>query len=130
MPLPAEHISRLREQLNEHEERASFLREQLNLLQRELHAHELLLRLGRDHRVLSLLNRFYDDRDQVREASPNLVSYARAQGLTLPEDLRFLVRGGESVTVEAIYSDDVFGFRASWDSGKGFSSDRLHGRGG
>jgi hypothetical protein len=126
MPLPEHHLIGLQEQLQFHEERLNFLQVQAHAMEREIRAHEIILGLARQERILALLGEFADSPEAAERASRDPLSYARQRGVELPDGLQVSVdMAEEHVLVQVTYTDDVYPFVGVWDRSHGFSLQRL-----
>ena len=126
MPLPKNQIDELQEQLHFHKERLNFLRVQASAMEREIRAHEAILALAGQERILAFLGELADSARAVKAASPDPLSYARQRGVVLPDGIQLSIDiADEDVTVRVTYTDEVYPFVAAWDRSHGFSLQRL-----
>jgi hypothetical protein len=126
MPLPERHLIQLRELLRDHEERLAFLRGQVSEISREIRAHELILSLGQNVTILSVLGDFMESPDAAVEASQDPTTYARQRGIELPEGIEVSIFTDETDVIVSVTSHDdgTHPFVALWHRRDGFSLQR------
>jgi hypothetical protein len=124
MPLPEEQVRALRVELDRHEKTVSRIRKSIADLQAELVVHETLLGLGRNPKLIGVLNEMHDHPERAgRVANP--VAYLTDKGVTLPSGTRVIVTKSDShsVLADADFKQGPIDYRVQWDSAKGFSVD-------
>jgi hypothetical protein len=102
MPIPAEHRRQLQHTLGIHERL-------LNRAIRDQRLHELSLRLGRDPRVLAVLDEFSDNRELFRAAARDPRRFAQEREIDLPSDVNVVFREKGPAMPQAWF----VGFRSS-----------------
>jgi hypothetical protein len=120
MPIPADQLERLQEGLAEHVERAESLRRHIADMEAEAEAHEAIVRVGQDERLLEALGELYDDPELAKRISEDPDGYAREKGIELPPGAEIRVAGDGS-RAGAHIQHGPFGFELVWDRRRGFS---------
>ena len=83
MPIPTEHRRQLEQRLRVHERF-------LNRTRRGLRLHETVERLGRDPRVLAVLDEFSEDRERFRIAARNPRRFAQERAIDIPPEVNMM----------------------------------------
>lgn len=94
---------------------------QLELIGREIKAHELLLQFGQNKRLLDALGELADNREIALEAAANPRAFASSRGVELPPnlDVEVVVRP-ETVEIRATHFDELAPTVILWNE-NGFS---------
>jgi hypothetical protein len=114
MPIPQRHLRRLEDDLASRARWLHTLHRTISSLEDEARAHELILALGRDGRVLGLLHEFADGAD-VGDALRGSLSRLGARA----EDPAPLLLADEQ-RVEARFTCGSVRFGLTWSSQSGF----------
>jgi hypothetical protein len=127
MPIPDEQKRRLQIDLVGHERRLSFLRQQIERLEKEAAVHEVLLGLGRDKRLSELMNELYDHPELAAEIARQPARYIEGRGIKLPHGAEIIVveASAGDTALEAHFKQQGYAYKVAWSRNKGFSSDRL-----
>jgi hypothetical protein len=121
MSIPASHLRKLRKDLEGHAKRLDHLREQISRLAEEASAHESILKIGRDERVLKAVNDLTDP-NVASEMKRDQKSFLRQRGLGLPEGSEVDVRRkADRTTVSVQLTQGPWKYSCVWDSEDGFS---------
>lgn len=129
MPLPSEHVRRLEHDLRIHERRLAFLHGEVDRLTSEAAAHELILQLGRDLRVLGFVEDIQSLMEDTGEGLDEMLLSLRAEPEAVLGRASVELPAGWSVRVDDLDDRLVVGidFTASsrrlscqWDSVDGF----------
>jgi hypothetical protein len=97
------------------------LENQLELIGREIKAHDLLLEFGRNRRLVDALGELVDSREIALEAAANPRAFASSRGVELPPNLEVdVIVRPEAVEVRATYFDELAPAVILWDE-TGFS---------
>lgn len=129
MPLPLQHVHSLRRDLRIHERRLAFLHDQVDRLGREAVAHELILQLGRDPRVLALVEEIHSQMDDSGGVRDEMLQSLRNEPEAILGRSGVELPAGSTVRIECVGDRVVVGvdFIASsrrlsceWDSADGF----------
>jgi hypothetical protein len=83
MPLPEEHLDRLRESVKSHEQRLAELRDTIRVAEEEAAVHEALLELARNQGLIEAVAQLHDDPHSNFAQDP--LSHCREQKIPLPE---------------------------------------------
>jgi hypothetical protein len=122
MPLPRRHIERMHKELRDHEERLSYLRDQISRLSEEAAAHETIIRLGRDERLIGMLGDIYDDESLVIELTDNADKFLHQKGIQLPARAQLEVSTRDKHTILSLrFAEDRWSYSCVWDPANGFS---------
>lgn len=122
MPLPPEHLSRLAEDLKNHERRLEELRESIRLQQDEIAVHETVLKLGQDKRLLDALNELYDTPATAKALRSNAKEHFRSKGVPFPDnaDLRVVDDAPDRIALEAELQQGAYRYKVTWSRSDGF----------
>ena len=122
MPIPDEHLNRLRSDLGRHEQELLRLREQQVRLNTEVSVHQTIIALGRDGRVLAFLDELVDNPDDIL---PRLLDDQKAVlesfDLRLPDWLTVTVSSEPTMCVRANFSVNGTRFYMQWHEKSGFA---------
>jgi hypothetical protein len=124
MPLPDEQARALKAELDNHERNISKIRKSIQNLQAELLVHETLLAMGRNPKLIEVLNDMYDHPELAGKVA-DLASYLADKNITLPPGTTISVIKSDSHSIvgEAHFKLGGFDYKGQWDSNKGFSVD-------
>jgi hypothetical protein len=123
MPIKAQQLQRLDRDLKVHESTVSNLRKQISLLEEQLAAHEWIIRIGRDEKVLAILNGLADNPESARSMEGRELEVVRSHDIQLPEGATVRITSDSaSVTIFLDATDRKFPFTLTWHSAEGFSS--------
>lgn len=129
MPLPSEHIRRFEHDLRIHERRLAFLRNEVDRFTGEAEARELILQLGRDLRVLGLVQDIQSLMDDTGEGLDAMVMSLRAEPEAVLGRASVELPAGWSVRIDDLDDRLVVGIdltvsswrlSCEWDSIGGF----------
>jgi hypothetical protein len=122
MSLPRSHLRRLEQDLRVHEDRAGHLRQQIGLLEQEAAAHERIVRLGRDGRILAALGELSADPDLVDRLSADPAAFVHERSIELPAGARVEALRDEGRTTVSVQLEDAGrSYSCVWDSADGFA---------
>jgi len=120
LPIPPEHLERLEAQLSEHESWLQTLQLQIEALEAESSAHELMLRLGRDPELLRALDELHDQPDLGKRIAKDPRAFFEKRGIELPDGAAVRVRTDpERSAVEARF-DNPLDYGVGWSRTDGF----------
>lgn len=127
MAIPQGQISKLKAALRDHESRREQLKVEEKSLQREIRAHDAILSLGRNRKIVVALNELVDEPELIDELKRNPAAYARERGITLPRGTVVKASGSDSdaLVVEAVLKVDDRRFSVRYDSEDGFTAKQL-----
>ena len=126
MPLPEDQVRALSVELANHDKSVSRIKKSIVNLQAELAVHQTLIGLGRNPRLLEVLNDMCDHPELAgKVADP--VAYLADKSIDLPPGTTVIVTksDSDSVVAEAHFKQGGFDYRVEWDSKKGFVVDAV-----
>lgn len=123
MSLPPSQLRRLNRDLRVHQTRLSHLTAQIERLAEEAGAHETIVSLGRDPRVLDALAAIHRDPPRSGDLEGTTPEeYLRAKGVELPDGSRVsLSADGRRTRIALHLTHGRRDFACVWDSEEGFS---------
>jgi hypothetical protein len=123
VPLPKQHLDRLKKELTGHDRRASELKESLLLQQEEVRVHETVVRLGRDTKLLAALGELHDDPLLAGKIQGDPLKHFESKGVALPQGAEVVVADASpgSTRVEARLTQGPYRYKVSWARAKGFT---------
>jgi hypothetical protein len=121
--IPAEHLNRLEEKLSGHESWLRTLRRQIEGLEAEAAAHEMMLRLGRDRKLRQILDELHDQPKLVRRIAEDPRAFLNEREIELPEGavVTVTIDAGGPV-IEARFCNVYVEYGVGWSRTKGFYS--------
>ncbi len=93
----------------------------LKTLNRLLYPHELLVKLGRDPRVLKTIAKLRDDPKAQEECARNPTAFMKARGVVLPPRAKVVFAPNNWSVKVSVPIGGGFSIFAGYDSDKGFS---------
>ena len=123
MGIPSEHLKRLEEELSGHESWLRTLRRQIEGLEAEAAAHEMMLRLGRDRELHRILDELHDQPTLARRIAEDPRSFLNERGIEVPEGAVVTVTtdpGGP--VIEARFCNVYIEYGIGWSRTEGFYS--------
>ncbi|MET0738462.1 MAG: hypothetical protein ABWZ89_15110 [Acidimicrobiales bacterium] len=123
MGIPSEHLKRLDEELAGHESWLRTLRRQIEGLEAEAAAHELLLMLGRDRELHRVLDALHDQPELAGRIAKDPRSFLEERGIKVPDGSVVTVNtdpGGPAIEARLCNVYIEYGF--GWSSTEGFYS--------
>jgi len=123
MPIKADQLHRLDRDLKVHESTVLDLRKQISILEEQLAAHEWIIRIGRDEKVLAILSDLADNPESAQSLEGRELEVARSHDIQLPEGATVSITSDSaSVTIFLEAMNHTFPFTLRWHSAEGFSS--------
>lgn len=123
MGVPSEHRKRLEEELDGHERWLWTLRRQIEGLEAEAQAHEVMLRVGRDLSVHRVLDELHDQPALGRSLAEDPRSFLEARGVEVPEGAVITVTTDpDAQAVEARFCNAYVEYGIGWSRAEGFYS--------
>jgi hypothetical protein len=92
MPIPEGQLRRLKEDLSAQERWLRTLQRHIAALQDEASAYEMILALGRDQRLLEVLEDLYDEPELFEPAAAEPRAFFEERGIRLPVDATLAVK--------------------------------------
>ena len=126
MPIPEDHLQRLEENLLAQERWLRTLRQHIAGLQDEVSAYEMILALGRDQRLLRVLEDLCDRPELFEEAAGDPRAFFEERGVRFPADATLAVktvtvnRGPRQYAVEARFVTATLKYGVGWSPRVGF----------
>jgi hypothetical protein len=122
MSLPRAHIERLHRDLRIHEARLEHLRDQVAHLEEEAAAHEMVIALGRDDRLIDALGELYEDATAIGARSEDPGAFLRSRDIELPNGAQIeMSSSSESRAISVRLTTGRWVYSCVWDSADGFS---------
>jgi hypothetical protein len=112
MPIPAEHRRQLDQGLRVNERF-------LNRTTRDRNLHETARRLGRDPRVLAVLDEFSDDREQFRRAARDPRRFAQERAIDIPPQVNVVFAEKAPDQSWFVGFQSTAGLRFGYEGGEG-----------
>jgi hypothetical protein len=124
MPLPREQLRRLAANLEAHEHRIAELHKQIKLIEDEIGAHQTMIDIGRNQRVLEKLGELHERPDLAKRIEGREAEEADEARISLPPGARTTVRqiDPHTVQVEMVTTSGEYSYRVIWNSQEGFSA--------
>jgi hypothetical protein len=119
--IPSEHLKRLEEQLSGHESWLWTLRRQIEGLEAEAEAHEMVLKFGRDRRLHRILDELQDQPKLGTHIAEDPRSFLEERGVEVPEGAEIAVTaesGGP--VIEARFCTVYAEYGIGWSRTEGF----------
>jgi hypothetical protein len=114
-------VRKLRKDLQVHEKRLEHLREQISRLAEEAAAHESILQIGKDERVLKAVEDLTDPK-VVGEMQRDHKGFLQRRHIELPEGAQVDFRAkSDRTTVSVHLNQGQWKYSCVWDSLDGFS---------
>ncbi|HXZ71579.1 MAG TPA: hypothetical protein VEH31_12025 [Streptosporangiaceae bacterium] len=126
MPIPEVHLQRLEENLLAQERWLRTLRRHIAGLQDEASAYEMILALGRDQRLLRVLEDLCDRPELFDEAASDPRAFFEERSVRFPDDATLTVkavtvnRGPRQYSVEARFVTATLKYGVGWSPQVGF----------
>ena len=121
MGIPSEHLKRLEEELAGHENWLRTLRRQIEGLEAEASAHEMVLRLGRDRELHRVLGELHDQPELSERIVEGPRSFFEQQGIEVPDGTSVTVTTDpEGPAFEAHFNGRFLSYGVGWSRVKGF----------
>ena len=123
MGIPSEHLKRLAVELSSHESWLGTLRRQIEGLEAEAAAHEMMLRLGRDRNLHRVLDELHDQPELGSRIGDDPRSFLEGRGVEVPDGAVVTVTtdsGGP--LIEARFSNVYVEYGIGWSRAAGFYS--------
>ncbi|QUC61504.1 hypothetical protein IOD14_34575 [Streptomyces sp. A2-16] len=123
MPSQDEKRHRLENDLRQHTHRVECIQDELRNLNNELRIHNILLSLGRNEKLLALLDRLRDDEGLMREARKGGRSFFEERGVELPSEIQTVTSAptNQGTKFRGIFLDDAGReFEVAWDTHNGY----------
>lgn len=121
MSIPSEHLKRLEEELSGHESWLRTLRRQIEGLEAEASAHEMVLRLGRDSNLHRVLDDLHDQPDLAERIAKDPRSFLEKRGIEVPDGAIVTVRTDPDQTaLEARFDNPPVYYGVGWSRAVGF----------
>ncbi|MEE1822431.1 hypothetical protein PUR61_09535 [Streptomyces sp. BE20] len=123
MSSPEEQRRKLERDLRQHEHRADRINEEIRNLNNELRIHNVILSLGRDKKLLNLLDQLRDDEVLARKSREIGRSFFEQQGVELPPEIQVVTGAptGQGARIRGVFLDDAGReYEVVWDSQRGF----------
>ena len=123
MGIPSEHLKRLEVELSSHESWLGILRRQIEGLEAEAAAHEMMLRLGRDSKLHRVLDELHDQPELGSRIGADPHSFLKERGVEVPEGAVVTVTtdsGGP--VIEARFCNVYVEYGIGWSRTAGFYS--------
>jgi hypothetical protein len=120
LPIPPEHLERLEADLSAHESWLGTLRLQIGALEAEASAHEIILRLGRDPDLRSVLQELHDRPDLAERVGNDPRSFLEERGIEVPDGATVALTSEERSALEARFRNDFLDFGVGWSPVNGF----------
>lgn len=123
MPIPDKQIQQLQSDLAQHEGRLAVLRAKMTNMQEEADAHTVVLTMGRDPALMTVLNELYDQPQLAQTMARNPADYLSQKGVKVPPGATLSVqpKGGDSTVVEAHFDQGTNKYKVAWDRNAGFT---------
>jgi hypothetical protein len=123
MPIPDKQLQQLASDLAQHEGRLSVLRGKMTDMQEEADAHAVVLTMGRDPALMTVLNELYDQPQLAQAMARNPADYLSQKGVKVPPGASLIVqaKGGDSTVVEAHFDQGTNKYKVTWDRSAGFT---------
>jgi hypothetical protein len=119
--IPSEHLKRLEEGLSGHESWLRTLRRQIEGLEAEASAHEMVLRLGRDRELHRVLGELHDQPELSERIAEDPRSFFEQQGIRVPEGATVTVTTDpEEPSIEARFDTAYLSYGVGWSRVRGF----------
>jgi hypothetical protein len=119
--IPSQHVARLEQDLREHERMEKELEARRANLDSEIQAHQLVLALGRNKKVLDALAEVAGDPQLTDEINRDPQAFAKARGIELPAGLKVHSESRPRLRVEAASVTGNLNVTLVWDAADGFS---------
>jgi hypothetical protein len=121
--IPATHLKRLEADLSAHESWLTTLRRQIEGLEAEAAAHEMMLRLGRDRELHRVLDELHDQPKLGRRIAEDPRSFLEERGIEVPEGAVVTVTTDlDGPTIEARFCNVYLEYGIGWSRTEGFYS--------
>ncbi|MFC8346608.1 hypothetical protein [Streptomyces sp. NPDC057280] len=123
MPSQDEKRRQLENDLRQHVHRVDSIKDELRNLNNELRIHNILLSLGRNEKLLALLDQLRDDEGLIREARQGGRSFFEARGVDLPDEIQTVTSAptNQGIKFRGIFLDDAGReFEVAWDTHNGY----------
>jgi hypothetical protein len=123
MALPKDQIANLRGRLKNHLERIRELKKQISSLETESKAHQTIVTLMGDKKVLALLGELFDDRAKAKSLAGKELNFVKQAGITLPpkSKLTFFDGPNDSLRIRLdVPNSGGMPYYIQWDSLMGF----------
>jgi hypothetical protein len=91
MPIPDSHLRKLEKELLGHDKRLQALEASIRAQQIEAEMHRMVVKLGRNEKLLALLGHIRENPQLARRAEEDPHALAAERGLELPEDTSFRI---------------------------------------
>jgi hypothetical protein len=119
--LPRTQLRHLARDLRAHEERLQHLRTQISRMDDEARAHERILELGRDERLLAALGELSGEPRLLDRLEADPATFLRERGIDLPPESRIDVeRTDDRIVASVRVVAGPWEFSCVWDSASGF----------
>jgi len=128
MPIPEDHLQRLKENLSAQERWLRTLRQQIAGLQDEVSAYEMILALGRDQTLLQVLGDLYDRPELFERAADEPRAFFEERGVRVPDGATVTVktvtvnRHPRRYAIEARFVTATLKYGVGWSPRVGFYS--------
>jgi len=127
LSLQEEQLDWVREGIAGHERRIAQLRAGIRLAEEEIGFHEVLLDLGRNHRLIEAIGELYDDTDLTSRFARDPHGYCREEDISLPEGVTLTVstvdrKEGRSARLAIDVRYGLWAMEIVWDPETGFSA--------
>jgi hypothetical protein len=121
--IPAEHLKRLEAGLSAHESWLATLRRQIEGLEAEASAHEMMLRLGRDPGLRRVLGELHDQPELGERIAADPRSFFEGSGVEVPEGAAVTVTvHPDGPAIEARFANPYLEYGVGWSRVAGFYS--------
>jgi len=121
--IPAEHMKRLEAGLSAHESWLATLRRQIEGLEAEASAHEMMLRLGRDPGLRRVLGELHDQPELGERIAADPRSFFEGSGVEVPEGAAVTVTvHPDGSAIEARFANPFLEYGVGWSRVAGFYS--------
>jgi len=119
--IPSDHLTRLEEELSGHENWLRTLRRQIEGLEAEASAHEMVLRLGRNRELHRVLGELHDQPELSERIAEDPSSFFEQQGIEVPDGATVTVTTDpEGSGIEAHFNDPYLNYGVGWSRMRGF----------
>src|SRR4051794_485630 len=129
MPLPSEHLDHLERTLHQHQDELQALEagpeKDKPANRARIAFHKLVLSIGRNDKIRSLLGELYDDPQLIDELAKNSHEFLKARGVTLPPGAGNVVavkRAPDSIMAGINFRAADRDFSLLWDRKGGFGA--------
>jgi hypothetical protein len=129
MSLPGEHLDHLERSLHQHQDELQVLEggpdKDKPAIRARIEFHKIVLRIGRDKKVRSLLGELYDNPLLIDELAKDSKEFLKARGVTLPPGAGNVVavkRAPDSIMAGINFRAADQDFSLLWDKKGGFGA--------